>query len=409
MVRRRSGSRPMGEGNAQLTRGGLGLLLAASACSLDFSVGDRAFQCPPQVSGCLICNADGSCRVPEPSIGPNEPSPPELPTELPEPLPTPDAAVIVEQPPLPGLDPPGTASDAGSAPADAAPAAPLPGVCPEYATRTSDSLCLDGERQCFSLGSVLSPALVAWLDPTSLPREGERYWCDRSGQRHHALLEPEQSSAVVESDGRAVSAALARSVLLDGSWLALSTGIPPVLAGGNFAVVLAAAGLPAPLPDAGPPLTSQPFELFESGDQSRINLTLVPASGRLEGKITSLETALVTSPVVTQSSVYDGAFYLYSLHRRSEVRVLDDVLQLRLNGALEFRGSSIAIPRALDLGSGQPPRLGSRTSPAGPRATGRGRIAAAVLFRGAVPEDELARLETFLCTALAVCGAPSTP
>lgn len=398
----------MGEGKAQLTRGGLGLLLVASACTLDFGVGDRSFQCPPQVSNCLVCNADGSCRVPDPLVMSAAPEPPAMPSSPAQPLPTPDAAVTGEQPPSPPLQPPVPAApDAGQVPSDASTGAPLPDVCAEYATRTSDSLCLDGDEQCFSLGSVLSPALVAWLDPTTLPGAGSRYWCDRSGQRHHALLQPEASAAVVEPDGRAVVASLARSVLLDGSWLALSPGTAPALVAGNFAVVLAAAGLPPEATtDAGPPLAVQPFELFESGEQSRINLTLVPASGRLEGKITSLETALVTAPVVTQSSVYDGAFHLYSLHRRSEVRVLDDVLQLRLNGALEFRGSSIAIPRALDLSSGQPPRLGSRSSAAGPSTTGRGRIAAAILFRGAVPEDELARLETFLCTALAVCGAP---
>jgi hypothetical protein len=258
-------------------------------------------------------------------------------------------------------------------------------------------LCLEGDELCFSLGSVLSPALVAWLDPTTLPQDGSRYWCDRSGQGHHALLQPEAGGAVVEADGRAVSAALARSLLLDGAWLSSSGGTQPVLVAGNFAVVLAAAALPE---------TGQPFELFESGEQSRINLTLLPGTGRAEGKITSLETALVTAPVVTQSSVYDGAFHLYSLYRRSEVRVLDDVLQLRLNGVLEFRGSSIAIPRALDLSSARPPRVGTRSTAAGTSTTGRGRIAAAILFRGAVPEDELARLENFLCEALAVCGAP---
>lgn len=381
------------------------LLGVQGACGLDFGIGDRVFQCPLEVTDCVSCNADGSCREPLQSLtGPALPEPPggtgpSLPV-----LPgrSPDASVPPEQLPLPPLVQPTPSGppDAGLAsPPDAGPSEPPSAVCAEYSSRTSDSLCLEGDEKCFSLGSVLSPALVAWLDPTSLPQDGSRYWCDRSGQRHHALLQPEVGGAVVEADGRAVSEALARSLLLDGGWLSSSAGTQPVLVAGNFAVVLAAAGLPD---------TGQPFELFESGEQSRINLTLVPGTGRAEGKITSLETALVTAPVVTQSSVYDGAFHLYSLYRRSEVRVLDDVLQLRLNGVLEFRGSSIAIPRALDLSSAQPPRVGSRSTAAGTSTTGRGRIAAAILFRGAVPEDELARLENFLCEALAVCGAPAS-
>ncbi|MEY2929490.1 MAG: hypothetical protein RL033_239 [Pseudomonadota bacterium] len=379
------------------------LLGMNAACGLDFGVGDRVFECPPEVTNCVSCNADGSCRelqltdpaLPDPTGG-RGPGLPALPA------PSPDASVPPEQPPpIPiAPTPPSGSPDAGpTSPPDAGPPDPPPStVCAEYSSRTSDSLCLDGDEQCFSLGSVLSPALVAWLDPTTLPQDGSRYWCDRSGQRHHALLQPDAGGVVIEPDGRAVSAALARSLLLDGAWLSSSGGTQPVLVAGNFAVVLAAAALPE---------TGQPFELFESGEQSRINLTLQPGTGRAEGKITSLETALVTAPVVTQSSVYDGAFHLYSLYRRSEVRVLDDVLQLRLNGVLEFRGSSIAIPRALDLSSARPPRVGARSTAAGTSTTGRGRIAAAILFRGAVPEDELARLENFLCQALAVCGAPT--
>jgi len=70
---------------------------------------------------------------------------------------------------------------------------------------------------------------------------------------------------------------------------------------------------------------------------------------------------------------------------------------------LEFRGSSIAIPRALDLASSRAPRIGSES------ALGRGRLAAVVILRGSVPEDELARLENFMCDALAVCTAPGPP
>jgi hypothetical protein len=398
----------------------LGLcLLASSACSLDFDVGDREFECPPQVKECLVCNADGTCRqalqsiqappAPQPG-GPPAASPAESPPESPPEsalMPAPPSELPVVTTPLTpvGVDPgpltPGPGIDV-TTPDAASPPAPDAGaveVCAEFRSRASDSLCLSDGEQCFTLGSVLSPALTAWLDPTTLPRDGSRYWCDRSGQRHHALLVPDGSEAVVSADGRAVSDTLARSFQLDDGWLSLSEGSQPALAPGNFAVVVAAA---ARLDASG----GRDFELFESGALSRINLSLVPGTGQAEGKISSQETVLVAAPVLTRSSVYDGSFHLYSLYRRSEVRVLDDVLQLRLNGVLEFRGSSIAIPRALDLSSVTPPRIGGKTASSGAVVGSRGRVAALVVLRGSVPEDELARLENFLCAALDVCAAP---
>jgi hypothetical protein len=372
-----------------------------SACSLDFDITGRQFECPPEVSGCLACNPDGTCREAA-VIAPNEPGPV---------LPAPILPVLPVLPaPLPDA---GSARDAGSPPLMPSPdaATPLPTgptvpeECAEFESRASDSLCLRGSDLCFSLGSVLSPSLTAWLDPTTLPREGSRYWCDRSGKGHHALLRPdlltpESGDVLVEPDGRAVGDDLARSVTLNGGWFSLNEGSEPVLRPGNFAVAIAAA---TPLEAS----DRQPFDLFESGDQSRITLSVAPG-GEAVARISSLETSLVPDPVVTKSKVYDGRFHLYSLYRRSEVQILDDVLQLRLNAVLETRGSSIAIPRALDLAASRPPRIGGSIATGGV-ATGRGRVAAVVILRGSVPEDELARLENFLCEALAVCAAPGPP
>jgi hypothetical protein len=213
---------------------------------------------------------------------------------------------------------------------------------------------------------------------------------------------PDDATVTVSEDGRPVKAALARSFAIDGSWLELTPGNEPVLAPGNFAVVIAGA---TPLGGT----DQAAFELFASGEGSRIDLTVLSDTGKVEGRITSDQTELVGAPVVTNSSVYDGRFHLLSLYRRSEVRVLDDVLQLRLNGVLEFRASSIAIPRALDLVSTAPPRIGQSRAPGGAGSTGRGRVAAVVILQGSVPENELARLENFLCDALAVCQAPGPP
>ena len=362
------------------------------SCTLDFGIAGRQFECPPEVTGCVACNSDGTCRQPEVGADPAEP----LPLERPEP-PVADAGGAVEDAGAPPSVEPGP--DAAAPPPEPPPPEPpivvdppAPEECAEFASRSSDELCLEGNARCFSLGSVLSPSLTAWLDPTTLPGEGSRYWCDRSGKGHHAVLEAEGGALRVESDGRAAGTALSRSLTLDGGWLSLDEGREPVLRPGNFAVLIGAA---TPLEAS----DDEPLGLFESGGDSKISLTI--DEGEVRGSISSIETALVPDPVVTRSSVYDGGFHLYSLYRRSEVRVLDDVLQLRLNGVLEFRGSSIAIPRALDLSLA--PRVGR--SEAAP-ATGRGRVAAIVILRGSVPEDELARLENFLCQELAVCTAP---
>jgi hypothetical protein len=382
-------ARRLGIASRGLNEARLGLFAVSSmgACSLDFGVAGREFECPPELTGCLACNPDGTCRA-SVVVAPNDPQVRPPPPSRPKPsVPSPDAG----------------ASDAGApAPApgpDAAPEPPPPSVaeeCAEFASRTSDSLCLNGSERCFSLGNVLSPSLMAWLDPTTLPRDGSRLWCDRSGKGHHGVLLPDGAEVLVDGDDRTAGAALARSLTLDGAWLALQEGAEPVLRPGNFAVVLAAA---TPLAAS----DGSALSLFESGAGSTINLSVTP-EGQAVGKISSLETALVRDPVVTQSSVYDGLFHLHTLYRRSEVRVLDDVLQLRLNGVLEIRGSSIAIPRALDLSSPEGPRIGSSNAAAA--ATGRGRVAAVVILRGSVPEDELARLENFLCEELAVCNAP---
>ena len=365
------------------------------ACSLDFDVSGRTFVCPPEVLDCIECNSDGSCRIPQ-VIESEHPEHPMPPPDRPDPpAHHPDAG----KPDAGGPPPVVPRPDAGTSP----PVGPtVPEECAGYGARTTDVLCVDGDEHCFSLGNVLSPSLTTWLDPTSLPRQGARYWCDRSGTGHHARLVPDSEVPRVEPDGRAAADALGRSLRLDGGWLELDEGSEPALRPGNFAVVLAAATPLEPSDAAG-------LALFQSGEASTLTLALTPAtaapdSGRAEGTISSLETSLVPDPVVTRSSVYDGRFHLYTLYRRSEVRVLDDVLQLRLNGVLEFRQSSIAIPRALDLSSERSPRIGTSDVRQAPR--GRGRVAAVIILRGSVPEDELARLENFLCDALSVCAAP---
>jgi hypothetical protein len=374
-----------------LNEGRLALFALSSfcACSLDFDVAGRQFECPPELTGCLACNPDGTCREAVVVVQ-NDPLPRPPPSSRPEPpVPAPDAGASAAG--APAIPP---SPDAGAEP----PLPTVPKECAEFGSRTSDSLCLDGSERCFDLGNVLSPSLMAWLDPTTLPREGSRLWCDRSGKGHHAALLPDGAEALVEGDARTAGATLARSFTLDGGWLALQTGAEPALRPGNFAVVIAAA---TPLAAS----DGSALNLFESGAGSKINLS-VTSEGQAVGRISSLETALVRDPVVTQSSVYDGLFHLYTLYRRSEVRVLDDVLQLRLNGVLEIRGSSIAIPRALDLSSPEGPLIGGSGEPENVAATGRGRVAAVVILRGSVPEDELARLENFLCNELAVCNAP---
>jgi hypothetical protein len=371
--------------------GGLPLVAwALSACSLDFDVAGRQFECPPEVRECVACNSDGTCRQAatvarnEPPRMPTSPVPPQPPLVVPDgggakdagfPVPSanvPDASSVVPEGPL--------ASD----------------ECDEFESRTSNSLCVGGSDRCFSLGDVLSPSLTLWLDPTTLPRDGARLWCDRSGKGHHAELMPEGAALLVD---RAEGDALAASIALDGSSLSLKAGAEPVLPPGNFAVLMAA----ATVSEASAP--GDPV-LFDSGSVSQLSLTIARDTGTAVGRIASLETALVPDPVVTRSSVDDDRFHLYTLYRRSEVRVLDDVLQLRLNGVLEFRGSSIAMPRALDLSSPSGPRFGWSGEPSSGPTPGRARLSAIIILQGSLPEDELARLETFLCEALAVCEAP---
>ena len=367
---------------------------ALCSCALDFDVTGQHFECPPEMTECLACNSDGTCREPVAVIRP----PPIEEPPRPEPA-QPDAGGVAEEDAgVPPAEKPDASVEPPEPPEPEPPVVVDPPVlqeCAEFAARVSDELCLDGSARCFSLGSVLGPSLTAWLDPTTLPGDGSRYWCDRSGKGHHAVLQVDEGDAYIESDGRATGAPLSRSLTLDGAWLSLDEGGEPVLRPGNFAVLVAAAT----------PLEAKDrvaFSVFESGGDSKLSLTI--AEGEARGRISSTETSLVPDPVVTESSVYDGGFHLYSLYRRSEVQVLDDVLQLRLNGVLEFRGSAIAIPRALDLSLS--PRVGRSEALS---ATGRGRVAAIVILRGSVPEDELARLENFLCRELAVCAAPGPP
>ena len=270
---------------------------ALAACALDFGVAGRDFECPAEVTACLACNPDGTCR--EPAL---IPPPPSKPPAGPAPS-APDAGGVAEDAGVP----PATHPDASvpSEPPEPEPPdevePPVLAECAQFASRVSDELCLDGDARCFSLGSVLSPSLTAWLDPTTLPGEGSRYWCDRSGKGHHAILEPEDKSARVESDGRATGTTLSRSLTLDGAWLSLDEGGEPVLRPGNFAVLIAAA---TPLEAS----DSAALGLFESGGDSKLSLTI--AEGEARGSISSTETSLVPDPVVTESGVYDGNFHL---------------------------------------------------------------------------------------------------
>src|SRR4051794_35872095 len=64
--------------------GAFGLFVLASiSCQLDFGVGDRRFACPPDVAGCVWCDADGSCREEE-VVAPAEPLPPAPPLMTPD-------------------------------------------------------------------------------------------------------------------------------------------------------------------------------------------------------------------------------------------------------------------------------------------------------------------------------------
>ncbi len=268
-------------------------------------------------------------------------------------------------------------------------------------------MCLEGHDGCFELQDVLGPSLVALLDPPTLPRDGSRYWCDRSGNGHHALIATNDGGVLVEADGRSVADGLARSLRLEGGWLSIDDRGQPLFASEDFAVVIAAA---TPVVAPG----DQALDLFESGGSSRIGLrvqanTSLSADAGPNGfavarAISAPDAGLI---VRTASSVYDGDFHLYTLSRRSQVQIQNDVLQLRLNGVLEARESSIAIPGTLDLSSGvsRATWLG-RSDDTSAAAPGNGRLAAVVILKDSVPAGELGRLEAFLCAALAVCAPP---
>jgi hypothetical protein len=380
----------------RVARAGVLVLAVAAAwlaCSIDFGVDGRQFECPPGLLGCLECNPDGSCRVAVPTLQPGEP---------------PDASPAA--PPDASLNPPEPSTDAGldagrpSPAPDADTPPPPPPECAGVQTPVGGRLCLDGDERCFALEDVLGPALVAWLDPTTLPTGGSRYWCDRSGNGHHALVVPGAGELRVEADGRAVPAALARSLALAGGVLAVDERTSPLFASEDLAVVVAAA---APLDAA----SNAGLVLFESGSAARIGLELRAPSGVSDAGPTDVAVAWVSPAagapieVRTLSSVHDGAFHLYTLSRRSQVQSSLDVLQLRLNGVLEDRVGSETLDGNLSFSSGERRAtwLGRRLG-GGP---GNGRIAALVLVSDSVPARELTRLETFLCNELAVCTPPA--
>jgi hypothetical protein len=370
------------------------------ACSIDFGLDGRALACPPSAVNCLECNPDGSCRV---ARRPNEPWVPDAETPAP-----PDASF---EPNTPGED---AGLDAAAPPPPtfdaAAPPPPQPVECAGVQTPVGGRLCLDGAERCFELQDVLGPALVAWLDPTTLPAAGSRYWCDRSGNGHHAMLVPGSGDLKVEVDARAVPAPLARSLALAGATLEVDERTSPSFASEDLAVIVAAA---APLE----PSNELGFALFESGGTSRISLELQGSGGGADAGTSGVAVARVTpaagaAPVEvrTLSAVRDGEFHLYTLSRRSQVQNPNDVLQLRLNGVLEDRASSAALEGGVDFSLGTPHATWIGRGLGAPGAApGSGRIAAFVIVSDSVPARELTRLETFLCDELAVCTPPPAP
>lgn len=368
------------------------------ACSIDFDLGGRQLPCPATAIGCLECNLDGSCRV-------------EAKSSLPQ---APDAAVTV---PLDAsVKPAEPNADTGAGdpappppppPPDADPPVAPPPECAGVQTPVGGRLCLDGTQRCFELQDVLGPALVAWLDPTTLPSGGSGYWCDRSGNGHHAMLVPGSGALQVVADARAVPSPLARSLALAGATLEVDERTAPLFASEDLAVIVAAA---APL-DAPSELG---FALFESGGTSRISLELQGSVGSADAGPRGVAVARVTPAtgqpieVSTLSAVHDGEFHLYTLSRRSQVQSTDDVLQLRLNGVLEDRASSAALEVGVDFSFGTPHVTWIGRAPGALGASpGGGRIAAFVIVSDSVPARELTRLETFLCDELAVCTPPA--
>src|SRR5262245_45902010 len=190
----KSTSRPR-HGSRQ--RAGALALAALSSCALDFGLGGRQFDCPPEVTNCLACNPDGTCRIeqvdpglstlPEPGpsvqLPPMQPEPPDA--SVPE-QPEPPDASVPEQPVPPELPPviDDPTSDGGPSdppPPDSGPVdpPPVPDVCPEFQAPAGNRMCLGGDDQCFTLNNVMSPALALWLDPKPLPRNGSGYACVR--------------------------------------------------------------------------------------------------------------------------------------------------------------------------------------------------------------------------------------
>src|SRR5688572_29264334 len=79
-------ARRVGVPARRLNEGRLALFALSSfcACSLDFDVAGRQFECPPELIGCLACNPDGSCREAV-VVAQNDPLPRPPPASRPEP------------------------------------------------------------------------------------------------------------------------------------------------------------------------------------------------------------------------------------------------------------------------------------------------------------------------------------
>ena len=379
----------------------LALLACAASSCLDFSLGGRRLPCPPEQMDCAECAPDGSClRL---SVNPIAP-PPDRPEAARDsgqmartgnvepspgpPDPTPGA------PPLDTTPPP---------PPDAAVPAPEP--CAQWDTPLGPELCPAIGVPCLSLSSELQSALVAWLDPATLRPTGTNsgYWCDRSGQHNHARHVPLTEPLRIAVDPERILSGLATSLVLDGNWMLLPGSDTLVFGREDFAILIAAA---APL-EAGD--KGQTY-LFESDNPYQISLTMrAPDDGGFaEGRVQMGAVGALpggdASPQ-TASRVSDRKFHLYTLRR-----LRSRTLQLRLNGNLDGISSRGTLPAELSLESGfvqtvtgiGPNDLNDTRS-----SSSRGRVAAVVILKGAVSDEGLGQLETYLCNTLQVCTAPS--